>query len=228
MAITIQEVRQKYPQYADLSDKQLVDALHSKYYADIPKNDFYNQVGLTAKEDVALEQLETGLQEEVRQQRRQKASDVLRSVATGAVRGVSGVAGLPALLEQVGPTKGFIQQMPGGPLAELAKATQRTGLISGKPGVAFPSQQRIISGVEQIPGATAVTQYQPQTKAGEFAETISEFAAPGGLFARGIKPAATAMGVGGVGGVVQETQEQAGMSPWQSLPLTLLSTLGAG
>ena len=37
MAITIQEVRQKYPQYSDLSDKQLVDALHSKYYSDIPK-----------------------------------------------------------------------------------------------------------------------------------------------------------------------------------------------
>ena len=228
MAITIQEVRQKYPQYSDLSDKQLVDALHSKYYSDIPKNDFYNQVGLTAKDDVALKQLETGLQEETRQQRRKKAADVLRSVATGAVRGISGVAGLPALLEQVSPTKGFIQQMPGGPLAELAKATQRTGIISGELGVAFPSQQRIVSGVEQIPGARAITQYQPQTKAGEFAETISEFAAPGGLFARGIRPATAAIGVGGVGGVVQETQEQAGMSPAQSLPLTLLSTLGAG
>ena len=71
MAITITEVRQKYPQYTDLSDKQLADALHKKYYSDIPINNFYNQIGLTQKEDLALEQLEAGLQKERQQERKQ-------------------------------------------------------------------------------------------------------------------------------------------------------------
>lgn len=45
---TIAEVRKKYPQYGDLSDQALADALHSKFYADLPKQDFYGKVGLSA------------------------------------------------------------------------------------------------------------------------------------------------------------------------------------
>jgi hypothetical protein len=49
--ISIQDVRQKYPQYGDMSDEQLADSLHSKYYSDIPKNDFYNKLGLSIKNE---------------------------------------------------------------------------------------------------------------------------------------------------------------------------------
>ena len=45
--MNILEIRQKYPQYSDLSDTQLADSLHGKYYSDIPKNDFYGKVGLS-------------------------------------------------------------------------------------------------------------------------------------------------------------------------------------
>ena len=229
MAITIQEVRQKYPQYTDLSDKQLVDALHSKYYSDIPIDDFYNQVGLTAKEDIALEQIETGLQEERQATRRRTAADILRSAAKGGLRGVTGLLGLPALGEQIFPTAETLQQIPTvDPVLELLKAAQRTGIVSGEPGALFPSQETIMAGVEQIPGARAVTEYQPQTRLGEYAETISEFAVPGGLFARTPRALGTALGVGGVGGAVQETQEQIGLTPMQALPLTVVSTIASG
>jgi hypothetical protein len=43
--MNIAEIRQKYPQYNDLSDQQLIDGLHDKHYADIPKADFYSKVG---------------------------------------------------------------------------------------------------------------------------------------------------------------------------------------
>ena len=44
---TIQEVRQKYPDYQDLSDTQLADALYEKYYSDMDKGKFYVSVGLS-------------------------------------------------------------------------------------------------------------------------------------------------------------------------------------
>lgn len=43
---TLAEMRAQYPQYQDMSDRALADALHGKFYSDIPKADFYSQVGL--------------------------------------------------------------------------------------------------------------------------------------------------------------------------------------
>jgi len=43
------DVRQKYPQYDDMSDDQLAGALHKKYYADISYDDFAGKVGLGAE-----------------------------------------------------------------------------------------------------------------------------------------------------------------------------------
>lgn len=45
---TLAEIRQQYPQYNDLSDTQLADSFHSKFYSDIPKEKFYAQLGMTA------------------------------------------------------------------------------------------------------------------------------------------------------------------------------------
>lgn len=42
----IKQIRQKYPQYSDMSDQQLADALYSKHYSDIPKEEFYGHIGL--------------------------------------------------------------------------------------------------------------------------------------------------------------------------------------
>lgn len=47
--MNISDVRQQFPQYNDLSDKQLADALHAKFYSDIPLEDFYAKVGLGSK-----------------------------------------------------------------------------------------------------------------------------------------------------------------------------------
>lgn len=41
----IQDIRTKHPEYDDLSDGQLADALHSKFYADMPKEQFLEKVG---------------------------------------------------------------------------------------------------------------------------------------------------------------------------------------
>ena len=44
---SIAEIRQQYPQYADIPDVQLADALHQKFYSDMPKMDFYKSINLT-------------------------------------------------------------------------------------------------------------------------------------------------------------------------------------
>ena len=43
---SIAEVRQKFPQYADMSDDQLAGALHKKFYSDMPRADFDQKIGL--------------------------------------------------------------------------------------------------------------------------------------------------------------------------------------
>lgn len=44
--ITIADVRQKYPQYGDMTDEQLAKALHNKYYSDMPYESFAKKIGL--------------------------------------------------------------------------------------------------------------------------------------------------------------------------------------
>lgn len=43
---TIAEIRQKYPQYSDMSDAELAGALHKKYYSDMPVSDFMSKIGM--------------------------------------------------------------------------------------------------------------------------------------------------------------------------------------
>lgn len=51
--ITIQQFREQYPQYASKSDQELADALHSKFYSDIPRADFDAKIGLLPPGNVA-------------------------------------------------------------------------------------------------------------------------------------------------------------------------------
>lgn len=46
---TISEIRAKYPQYQDMSDRQLADAIYAKSYSDMPRADFDRKVGLMAE-----------------------------------------------------------------------------------------------------------------------------------------------------------------------------------
>lgn len=38
------EFRQQYPQYSDLSDDQLADAIYKKFYSDMPREQFNKKV----------------------------------------------------------------------------------------------------------------------------------------------------------------------------------------
>lgn len=56
--LTIKDVRAKFPQYGDLSDDQLADSLHRRFYSDIPADQFRQKIGLggdTASPDAAIQ-----------------------------------------------------------------------------------------------------------------------------------------------------------------------------
>ena len=43
---TLAEFRAQYPQYDEVPDVKLADSLHQKFYANMPKMDFYKTIGL--------------------------------------------------------------------------------------------------------------------------------------------------------------------------------------
>lgn len=45
---TIADIRQKYPQYQDMSDADLASAIHKKFYSDMPESDFNAKIGMPA------------------------------------------------------------------------------------------------------------------------------------------------------------------------------------
>jgi hypothetical protein len=50
MALTIAQIRQQYPQYRDMSDQQLADSLHTKFYSDMPRDEFNQKIGLSPQQ----------------------------------------------------------------------------------------------------------------------------------------------------------------------------------
>jgi hypothetical protein len=48
---TIAEIRSRYPQYNDMSDSQLADAMHRKFYSDMPREEFDKKIGYKKPEE---------------------------------------------------------------------------------------------------------------------------------------------------------------------------------
>lgn len=52
--MNVQEIRQNYPQYNDLSDNELATKLHQTFYSDLPYNQFAEKIGVnSAKPDLS-------------------------------------------------------------------------------------------------------------------------------------------------------------------------------
>jgi hypothetical protein len=91
---TIAEVRAKYPQYADMPDAALADALYNKFYSDVPRADFDAKIGLPANETPAPRQLTTG--QRMYQTARPYVAPLVEAggaIAGGLVGGTAGTVG---------------------------------------------------------------------------------------------------------------------------------------
>lgn len=57
MAITLEQVRQQYPQYNDKSDEELATALYKKFYSSMPQDEFFNKIGFSKEPVQQQEQI---------------------------------------------------------------------------------------------------------------------------------------------------------------------------
>lgn len=103
----IAEVRKKYPQYSDMSDGDLAASLHSKFYADLPKEQFYAKIGY--KEPGFL--------------------DKAKSVALSAVRGFnSGGDAIEELIGKAIPAVAEVRRVDEQKVADARKAAGFQGM----------------------------------------------------------------------------------------------------
>ena len=59
------QVRAQYPQYNDLSDQQLAEAIHQKYYSDLPFDEFSAKVGYSVAPSTADQEKVTSTSQRV-------------------------------------------------------------------------------------------------------------------------------------------------------------------
>jgi hypothetical protein len=155
--MNIQQIRQKYPQYNDLSDAQLAEALRRKFYSDMPKEEFEKRIGLRAApvETTTLGQVKefgkglvpgaVGLVESAAvgasallpEDMEKSARESIKSVATAAKSPFAASAGYEdsvgrKLGEAVGSTVPFLAAGPLGLAGRVAAAGLGVGAGAGE------------------------------------------------------------------------------------------------
>lgn len=168
---TLAEIRQKYPQYSDMSDGALADALHKKFYSDMPRGDFDAKVGIqpaTFSDRFAGD----GGAGAPKPPQESTFSDVMKSAGSGLASGVAGLIGLPNTLSNLvdSGVRGAHHLITGN---ELPKP-------QGPAGALFPGADTVVGGIEGVTGKL----HEPTTTAGKYARTVGEFA-PGALMGGG-------------------------------------------
>lgn len=124
---TIADIRKQYPQYNDLSDEQLAQGFHQKFYSDIPYEQFKQQIGITgpaAKPPSLAQQVGSAFVEQL-PAIGAVAAPVITTIATGGT-------GLPLALGTagVGAAAGetLKQMIQGRPEPDVARIGQEAAL----------------------------------------------------------------------------------------------------
>ena len=102
MAMTIKDIREKYPQYASKTDSELADAIHAKYYSSLPKDKVYEKLGLSSevKDETDMEEGEPdrGTFGNVLS----AGSDIIGGLGNALKGGAKFVANTPQMMEDLG------------------------------------------------------------------------------------------------------------------------------
>lgn len=179
--MNLSQIRQQYPQYQDLSDEQLAGALHTRFYSDMPRDEFNRKIGLAAP-TTPTQQVDP-------------VADVVQSAGAGLRTGAINTLGSVGDVRELG--RAGAQAAGGAAGLPSWYSNEAFNRVLG----ALPLPARGIMSIAptSAEGQTAANTeigpaYRPQTTAGQYARTIGEFA-PGAIL-----PARTvaARAVGGV------------------------------
>lgn len=120
---SIQEIRQKYPQYEDMTDEQLAQALHKKFYSDMEFSDFAQRIGMVPKVDET--ESKRGMLDELGRQ--------LGLTGRYIVEGATAIPAMAADALKVVGSVGLNPMRAGDPtvLAGLQSQPSTSGVISG-------------------------------------------------------------------------------------------------
>lgn len=174
--MNINSVREQYPQYSDMSDSELADAIHSKFYSDLPKNDVYTKLGV---------QTVSGMDQ---------AKDAAASFSSGVVKGSRELAELPADMNSGAQ---WLADKAGNYFGVDAPNIQRfTNMIPGIGGLNVASRglKNYLQGDNAIAqGVRKVEGYKPKTDLGSVSKKVGQFV-PGAVGGGGAMANAVRMG----------------------------------
>lgn len=209
--MNIQEIRAQYPQYDDMNDQQLADALHAKYYADMPKDAVYQKLGLSVSQPA-----KEAPPEPFGQRLNREIAAVPRQLGLTARHAVQGTIG--NLGDVVGAPIAAIGNMAGVP---LRTPSQITSDLLDKAGL--PKPETKLERVVQVPseflagtgGMVGLAKQGVKAAANPNVQNVvRQLAVKPGL------QASSAVGGGLAGGYTKETGGNAGAQ--------FLATLGGG
>jgi hypothetical protein len=90
---TLAEFRAQYPEYDDVPDVKLADSLHEKFYAKMPKMEFYKTIGLGPAAAIpGAENVVTGKKEPEVSMRDRIMGAIETPLALGATLGGAAIA----------------------------------------------------------------------------------------------------------------------------------------
>ena len=152
MATALDQIRQQYPQYKDVPDRQLADALYAKFYeGKIDKPAYYQQLGLTTEDREKWGTLE-------------KINNAVNQFGTGAYKGIAGLIGLPGTLADIGAARGYGPWLATGRMPKPGEPGY--GLVPGQP---RPNNSGLPSGadVEEFMTDTMGIPFAPRETTGD-------------------------------------------------------------
>jgi len=191
---SIAEIRSQFPQYADVSDAQLADAIHAKFYADMPKAEFDAKVLETKQAN-----LEAGRHESLLNPQANERS-IPAVLGQSAIKGVANIGDFAFGAPQN--------------LAKLGAYT--VGKLAGKD-VEFPRYATPVTN-QLIQHDILKPENEPNTPALKAIDFAIQSATPGTLFSKAktlpqvAKVAAEQLGQGLIGGATTEFGKASGFT----------------
>lgn len=203
--MTIAEIRQKYPQYSDLSDDDLAGRLHERFYSDMPRDEFNRRIGLGAAEPAAMGAAEPAPEATEADPGMGVGEDMLRSFGAGVRGGLESLVALPGDLVDI--YKGQVRNLATRFGLDEQNAERLATALSYTLPFGGPRSEHVKGATDAVIGDAL--RHEPQTMAGEYARTAGEFlpgaAVPGGLVARTAAVAAPAVVSETAGQIAKDT-----------------------